>query len=173
MPGPVADRAVRAAAKNSLRVILDPGGWASSVRYVTGFAQDVFLIKPNALEAERLTGVRVGDFTAARTAAELLIQQGVQNVLITDGANGAYLFGDGLDEHIEAPVVRSTGHLDSTGCGDQVMAALCALLCNGWDLADAASFAVRAGTLQFHRTGVRPLSLDEIMVAKPDSDDHM
>jgi sugar/nucleoside kinase (ribokinase family) len=88
--------------------------------------------------------------------------QGVHNVLITDGANGAYLFGDGLHEHIEVPKVMAGGQPDSTGCGDQVMAALCALLCDDWELVDAASLAVRAGTIQFYRTGIQPLSLEKI-----------
>ena len=142
-------------------------------QYIPEFARDIFLIKPNALEAQRLTGVEIDGFAAAGAAADRLILQGVRNVLITDGMNGAYLFGDGLREHIEAPSIESAGQLDSTGCGDQVMAALCAMLCSGWDLAEAAGLAVRAGTMQFHRAGVRPLSLDEIAGAEPGSVDRV
>jgi bifunctional ADP-heptose synthase (sugar kinase/adenylyltransferase) len=78
------------------------------------FAQDVYLIKPSALEARLLAGVEVDGFT---------------------------------------------------GCGDQVMAALYALLCHDWELADASKLAIRAGTLQFHRTRRAALSLNEIMTA--------
>jgi ribokinase len=165
MSGPVARHAVRAAARHSLKVVLDPGGWTESAQYVPGFARDVFLIKPNALEAWRLTGVEVSGLATAEVAAGRLRLLGVQNVLITDGANGAYLFGDRLREHIEAPGIKCGEQPDSTGCGDQVMAALCALLCGDWGLADAARLAVRAGTMQFYRTGVQPLSLAEIMAA--------
>jgi ribokinase len=164
MPGQVAEHAVSAAARCSLKVVLDPGGWTGSAQYVHRFARDIFLIKPNVCETRQLTGVEVTDFSTAETAAGRLIRHGVQNVLITDGANGAYLFAGKVREHIEAPCVESSGPCDSTGCGDQVMAVLCALVCAGQDLADAAKAAVRAGTMQFHRAGVRPLTLDEIDV---------
>ncbi len=109
--------------------------------------------------------MEVSGFATAEAVADRLRLHGIQNVLITDGANGAYLFGDRLREHIEAPEIKGGGQPDSTGCGDQVMAALCALLCGDWDLADAARLAVRAGTMQFYRTGAQPLSLAEIMAA--------
>ena len=96
MSGPVALYAVRAAAEHSLRVVLDPGGWTESARYVPRLAPDVFLIKPNALEAWRLTGLEVSGFATAEMVADRLRLHGIQNVLITDGANGAYLFGDRL-----------------------------------------------------------------------------
>ena len=117
--------------------------------------------------------MEIDGFAAAGAAADRLILQGVRNVLITDGMNGAYLFGDGLREHIEAPSIESAGQLDSTGCGDQVYGDARATLCSGWDLAEAARLAVRAGTLQFHRAGVRPLSLDEIAAAEPGSVDRV
>jgi bifunctional ADP-heptose synthase (sugar kinase/adenylyltransferase) len=51
---------------------------------------------------------------------------------------------------------------DETGCGDQVMAALCAFLSGGEDLQSAAAKAILAGTLQFYRTGIQPITLEDI-----------
>lgn len=96
-------------------------------------------------------------------AAKILRDLGVGAVLITAGKDGAYLLADGVEEHIPIPNVQinSTAR-DATGCGDQTMAALCARLQAGDSLTQAARTGVLAGTLQFYRTGVQPVSAAEL-----------
>lgn len=77
---------------------------------------------------------------------------------ITHGARGGYLIGDGNAEHIPAPAQAAVGQADATGCGDQVTAALCARLSDGATLPSAARFSIAAGTAQFSRIGVQPLT---------------
>ena len=53
---------------------------------------------------------------------------------------------------------------DETGCGDQTMAALCALLQDGKPIKEAAELAILTGTLQFHRSGIKPVIKEELKI---------
>src|SRR5208282_892500 len=108
----------------------------------------LYLIKPNRAEARLLTGIEVNDASSALRAAQEFRRRGIENVLITLGADGAFLLTNSCKEHIKAPSLP-TQIRDETGCGDHAAATLCArLLCKD-DLSKAAYCAVVAGTLQF------------------------
>lgn len=157
LPLDTARHAVKRAAEHDLRVVFDPGGMTDEEDYGPLLEEDIFLIKPNEHEARELTGVDVTDHGSARAAAAELQEYGIENVLITVGADGAYLFTGDRGEHIPAPDIGSAAVTDETGCGDQVMAALCAGLADGAPVQEAAEQAVAAATLQFHRPGIDPV----------------
>ncbi|MGD2295739.1 MAG: PfkB family carbohydrate kinase [Candidatus Aminicenantes bacterium] len=160
IPQPTAKHCLEKAVKSRIRVILDPGG--IDVPLDDAFFRNTFLIKPNAYEAEILTGVKIMDFFTAEKASRALRARGVQNVLITHGDKGAYFFNREDKIHIPCPEVTNTGIRDETGCGDQVTAILAACLAEDMGLAEAAKKAVHAGTLQFCRTGVQPIQREEL-----------
>ncbi len=161
-PTPIAKHIVEAAVRAGVRVLFDPGG-ADDPNMLADLLDDkIYLFKPNAHEAKALTGVKVIDLDSARRAAIKLLERGVKHVLITARASGAYLLSDGKVVHIPIPEVIHGDTQDETGCGDQVMATICASLSTGQDLQTAASQAILTGTLQFHRLGIRPVTLDEI-----------
>jgi ribokinase len=145
-----------------LRVLLDPGGIRSGLDYSALFACPIYLIKPNEHEAHMLTGIEVKDLNSARKAAHVFMERGVQNVLITLGADGALFFDRTGDRPIPLPLVESNGTHDETGCGDQTMATLCARLLCGDDLSLAVERAILAGTMQFNRLGIVPVSAAEL-----------
>jgi ribokinase len=147
-----------------IKVLCDPGGITPEMGRTAFLDRRIFLIKPNEYEAELLTGVAVVNSKTAEQAARILQGQGCENVLITVGAEGAYLFTkDGSTRHILVPLITDEGQKNEVGCGDQVMATLCALLGEGYDLEEAANQAVTAGTLQFHKETVSPVTRDELM----------
>lgn len=162
IPMKTAAYAISLAVSLGIRVILDPGGLRHDAVPDDLFGhlhgQPIYLIKPNEHEAKLLSGIDVTGHESARRAAAMLRDLGAENVLITHGAQGGYLFGDGIGEHIPVPDNAASGQADATGCGDQVTAGLCASLCDGATLPSAARFAIAAGTLQFSRVGVRPLT---------------
>ena len=165
-PLATAEYAIKKANQYGLRVLFDPGGIQAGIDVSPLLHLGIFLIKPNEYETKLLTGVEVTDFDTAETAARTLRQEGITNVLITVGADGAYLFSETIQEHLPVPTVASTDERDETGCGDQTLAALCAALQAGETLEDATKTAILAGTLQFHRHGIRPLTLAELARAK-------
>lgn len=155
--------AIKVANRLNVKVILDPGGIEPDSDINDLFGSDIYLIKPNEYETEILTGIRVIDFETAKQAAVKLHGYGAQNVLITVGANGAYLFTNDVQEHIPVPVVAAGDDaMDATGCGDQVTATMCAFVQQGMNLPEAAKIAVLAGTLQFHKARVKPIAPTEL-----------
>ncbi len=154
--------AVKQANKHGLKVLFDPGGLQISDNIDELIKAGVFLIKPNEHEAKMLTDIEVTDFETARQAANKLQAKGIKNVFITHGVNGAYLFTETEQTHIPIPKVEAGNERDETGCGDQTMAATCALLQDDISLKEAASLAVLAGTLQFYKSGIKPVTKKEL-----------
>lgn len=113
---------------------------AGKFRHVLG---RLYAMKPNAMEAELLTGVAVTDETSARSAAQALLDTGMRQVYISMGAAGIYARArDGAQARFPCPRVTVT---DATGGGDAMVAALCATLLRGGSLSDAARNAICAG----------------------------
>lgn len=160
-PIPTILRAIDLAKRHNLKIMLDPGGLEAGVN-IDRILEGLFFIKPNEHEAAMLTGIQVVDFASAQLAAERLQQRGVQHVLITAGAHGAYLFSPDDKTHIVIPEIKVDSEKDETGCGDQTMAALCALVQSNESIGKAASQAVAAGTLQFQRVGIQPVTAAEL-----------
>lgn len=163
-PIDTAVHAVELANKCGLKVMFDPGGIETNTDVGRIIRAGVYLIKPNEHEARMLTGVDVTDFDSAEKAALNLQDQGIENVLITAGVDGAYLFTKSEQLHIPIPEVAAGDEKDETGCGDQTMAAMCAFVQDGKTLREAAELAIHAGTLQFHRTGIKPVEKKELGV---------
>jgi ribokinase len=147
---------IEKAYSSGIRVILDPGGIQAPIAGL--LSEKIFLIKPNEHEAQILTGIKVSDFATASQAAEIFISKGIQNVLITHGERGAYFFNEQRSVHIPCPEVPDTGICDETGCGDQVSALAASGLAEGKDISEVAELSILAGTLQFHRAGIQPVT---------------
>ena len=75
----------------------------------------LYMVTPNETEAEILTGIKVEDAHSASKAAGILLQAGVQNVIITLGAQGAFFKNDKIELLVKAPLVKA---VDTTGAGD-------------------------------------------------------
>jgi len=66
-------------------VILDASGKALRL----GCEKSAFLVKPNAVEAEKLTGVKIRSLADAQKSAKQILQSGVKNVVLSLGEMGA------------------------------------------------------------------------------------
>jgi len=169
-PSETLDYAMQKARALGLNIMIDCGGLAhNAVPCVMAqlLSEGAFFIKPNVQEVQCITGITVKDFSSAGRAAAILKSMGAQNVLITAGKHGAYLFTETQKCHIPVPnIVTDRTDFDSTGCGDQALAVICASLATGVSLEVAAHTAILAATLQFYRRGVQPLSWEEIVNSK-------
>lgn len=150
--------AIRKAKGLGIKVLLDPGGILENSDSSDLLKSGLYLLKPNEHEAKILTGLDVTNFDSAEQAARKLQAYGIENVMITHGEHGAYLFTPDSKLHVPIPTIPTTDEIDATGCGDQTMATLCSELQSGKSLEEAAKLAVLAGTLQFHRHGIKPVT---------------
>ena len=104
----------------------------------------IHTLKPNRLEAELLTGVRIESGEDAVRAADKLLELGVHRVFISMGGEGV-LAAMG-SERLLLP--NLPGHMvNTTGCGDAFMAALVWAYLEGSDLHTSAMAGLAAGSV--------------------------
>ncbi len=131
------------------RVILNP---APVKQLSNDLLKCLYIITPNEVEAELLTGIKVVDAASAEQCAEKLRARGPRNVIITMGAAGAYLLSDHISSMIHVVPVKA---LDTTAAGDVFNGALAVAICEGRDLKDAVSFANKAAAISVTRMGAQ------------------
>lgn len=117
------------------------------------FLNGAYLVTPNEVEAEALTGIHVSDLKSADKAAEVFLSKGVQCVLITMGSRGVYVHTGESSEIIPAYQVQA---IDTTGAGDAFNGGLIAALAEGKTLIEAARFANAVAALSVQRIGTTP-----------------
>ena len=141
VPLEAVEAAIRLARAAGARVVLDP---APARQLAEEVLQDVHVIRPNAAEAEVLTGIKVTDRASARKAAENLLRRGVGAAIVGAPSGNLLLSADGELWLDQVPVKA----VDSTGAGDAFAGALAASMARGEDLPTAARFANAAAALK-------------------------
>ncbi len=120
------------------RLVLNP---APAQQLSNNVLQSLYMLTPNSVEAQLLSGIEVIDEPTARKAATKLRETGVDIVIITMGSKGAYVLSAALDELIPCPKVQA---VDTTAAGDTFNGSLLVALSEGQQLRDAIVFANRA-----------------------------
>jgi ribokinase len=168
IPMEVVEYCIEIAVSYGVQVILDPGGVGGPIDEMLN--KRISLLKPNEHEARILTGISVLDENSAEQAARAMLSRGVRNIFLTCGEEGGYLFNPEMSLHIPCPDVEDTGIHDETGCGDQVTAVVASCLAEGLPLEEACRLAILAGTLQFYRAGIQPVTKTDLIKVKPDGE---
>ncbi|GJM19659.1 MAG: bifunctional protein HldE [Phycisphaeraceae bacterium] len=152
----VIDRA-RAAGKP---VFVDPAPATDYTKYTGATA-----ITPNRTEAERATGMTIGDDAgpahAARLARRVLDDLELETVVVTLDRQGALLLTRDDPNPISVPTVARDVY-DVTGAGDMMLAALAAARCNHLDWESSVRFANAAAGLEVEVFGVVPIPLEKV-----------
>ena len=126
------------AEEHGLKLVLNP---APAQVLSEELLASLYMITPNQLEAELLSGIKVMDTATARAAALIFRTKGVGIVIITMGSLGAYVLSDTLDELVPTQKVNV---VDTTAAGDTFNGALMVALAEGKSLKSAIEFANRA-----------------------------
>lgn len=131
------------------KVLLNP---APAAKLSNELLKNIYLITPNETEAELLTGIKVTDELSALKAANQLHEKGVEIVIITMGAAGAFLLANGKSRIIKAPEVVA---VDTTAAGDTFNGALVVALSEGKTIEEAIVFANKAASISVTRMGAQ------------------
>ena len=138
------------AKQHNVRVIINTAPYQP---VTDSFLSGAYLVTPNEVEAEELTGVKITDKESADRAAQVFFDKGVQNVLITMGGQGVYIHTEGQSEIIPAYKVDA---IDTTGAGDAFNGGLITALAEGKSLRKAAKFANATAALSVQHIGTTP-----------------
>lgn len=136
-------------AEKQIRTILNP---APAMRLGPELLSGLYLITPNEIETELITGIPIDGEESLQKAAAYFFEQGVQHVIITLGSKGIYLASENFTGIIPAPVVEA---VDSTAAGDVFNGALLKALDHGETLEDASHFACLAAAISVTRLGAQ------------------
>ncbi|WP_233181963.1 ribokinase [Paenibacillus sonchi] len=142
--------AAAAAHRHGIPVILNP---APARELDDEFLQHVTYLTPNETEAGILAGIAVNSVAEAEQAAHMLLQKGVQNVIVTLGSKGALIVNKEGTLHIPGFPVQA---VDTVAAGDSFNGALAWQLTQGKTLAEAARFANAVGALAVGKQGAIP-----------------
>lgn len=140
-------KAVDIAHQNGVRVVLNT---APAAPVPDDVLAKVDILTPNEVEAGMLTGVDIKTPEDARRAADILQSKGVGEIIITMGAQGAYVRSGSHDMMLPRHEVDA---VDATGAGDTFTGALVTALAEGLDLFEAARFANVAAALSVTKKG--------------------
>ncbi len=144
------EKVVKMAKDAGVRVIINTAPYQPMT---DEFLNGAWLVTPNEVEAEEVTGIAVNDLESADRAAEAFFSKGVQNVLITLGSRGVYINSEGRSQIVPAYRVNA---VDTTGAGDAFNGGLLTALSEGKTLAEAARFAQALAALSVQRMGTTP-----------------
>ena len=101
-------------------------------------------LKPNRMEAELLSGIRITDERSMRQAAEKLLETGLHRVFLSLGADGVFA-ANGEESRIYPCIPAAVS--STTGAGDAFMAALVWAYLKGMDLEDTVRAASAAAAI--------------------------
>ncbi|WP_241781603.1 ribokinase [Paenibacillus sp. DMB5] len=144
------EQAASMAHSHGIPVILNP----APARVLTDeLLQHVAYLTPNETEAGILAGMAVNSIADAEQAARLLLQKGVQNIIVTLGSKGALIVNNAGSQHIPGFPVQA---VDTVAAGDSFNGALACQLTSGKTLPEAVRFANAVGALTVGKQGAIP-----------------
>ncbi len=149
IPIETVEYATRIAYRNNKKVVLNP---APAQKLSDSILKSIYILTPNETEAEILTGVKVTDIGSAEKATGILREKGVEIVIITMGANGAFIHTNSLSELIPAPKVKA---VDTTAAGDTFNGALAVAVSEGFNIREAVQFANKAASIAVTKFGAQ------------------
>lgn len=111
-------------------------------------------LTPNESEASALTGFKVSRLEDAEMASAVLLGRGARNVVLTLGAQGAFVKNSSVDGHV--PALDAGAVIETTGAGDAFSGGLAVALAEGLDAIAATRFACAVAGISVTRRGTTP-----------------
>lgn len=131
-----------------LKVVLD----SSHAALTAGLTAQPWLVKPNRRELEIWANRPLASVEAIIDAANDLRSQGIENVIISMGEQGAIWFN--AEGGLQARPPRCENVVSTVGAGDSMVAGLIYGLSQGWDKAETLRFASGTSALAVSQSNV-------------------
>lgn len=143
--------AVKLAKEKGGFVIVDPSA-AERCRLDAEMAGYIDIVKPNEVEAEVITGIKIESRESMEKALEFMEEKGISYPLISLGQKGIIYKADGKVCHEQGIAVNA---VDSTAAGDTFIGALASCLAAGKPIAKAVEYGNKAAAKCVQRMGAQ------------------
>lgn len=146
IPNAIAEYTLKTCRRNRTEVIMKPSG-AEKIK--EELYQDIAYFVPNEKELNTF----VPGERSLEDKAQILLNKGVGNVIVTLGDRGCYLRNKETSMYFEGTGFEA---VDTTGGADSFISALAVYLSEGKNLVQAIGFAIYASGISVTRYGVQP-----------------
>ncbi len=109
-----------------------------------GLLHKVHTLKPNKIEAELLSGVKIVNDKTLKEAAEKLLALGLHQVFITLGSEGVYAASEGYQKKIPCYPAKI---INTSGAGDSFFAGIAYAFIKGFDIETQARYGLAASSV--------------------------
>ena len=114
--------------------------------------KNVDLLTPNETELEVLSGVEINTEDDIKRAAQIMIDKGVKELIVTLGSKGSLYINKERSMFKSAYKVQA---VDTTAAGDSYTGALSVAFANGKNIEEAMDFASKVGALSVMKEGAQ------------------
>lgn len=128
---------------DTIPVFVDPVS-QSYAEVIVDFIGKFHTAKPNILETEILSGMKIHDKKDLYKAAEKILDKGLKRIFVSLGSDGC-LYMDREGRHVEKKLKPVEKMVNATGSGDAFMAAVIYSYINEFTLDDTIDYALAAG----------------------------
>lgn len=150
IPIPAVEAAAGIASQKGVHIILNP---APAQQISDTLLSKVSILTPNETELALLTDLKTSTEEDLYQACSLLIQKGVEAVVVTLGERGSYFMNSNEHGYVQANQVEVK---DTTGAGDAFNGALAVGLCHGNSLRESILYASKVAEYVVTQMGAQP-----------------
>ena len=144
----------------SIPIFLDCVSTTKALK-IKDFIGKFHTIKPNKLEAEILSGIKISDLDSLKKCSNFFIQKGVKQVFISLGEDGVFYSNGKVSGHMKP---FKTKVINTTGAGDAFMSGIAYSYLEGLDIIESCKNGVACATLaiESEKTISEYMSLENI-----------
>lgn len=137
------------AEKCSVPILAEPVSTKKAMKF-SSILNKIFLLKPNLLELELLSGVRVTNEHDLYQAMDVLLENGVKHLAVSRGSYGVYY---GTKEGKKHYPCLPCNVVNTTGCGDSLMGAIAWGIQNEESVCQAIHYGLAASSICIEHDG--------------------
>lgn len=144
LPAALLEQVILLCKKKQLTLCIDPVSKAKAKKLPTSL-EGIFLLKPDQHEATILANMPITSIADSIKASGILLNKGIQNVVISLGQSGYVVANDSCQKYI--PVTTVDSIVDVTGAGDAFMAGILYELQQDRDIVEGCKTGAAAAAL--------------------------